>query len=94
MVRRDPDDIISALSKNLKSANPQILRITLKRSSELFSTLPKAHSRIARRNVKRAAQEHTNQNPTDAWPLFVRYKENVEGKETSENRDERIRRNS
>lgn len=31
MVKRDPDDLITAASKNLKKENTQIMRITLKR---------------------------------------------------------------
>ncbi len=31
MVRRNPDDIVTALNKNLKAENPPNLRITFKR---------------------------------------------------------------
>jgi hypothetical protein len=31
MVKRDPDDLITATSKNLKKENTQVMRITLKR---------------------------------------------------------------
>ena len=80
MVKRDPDDIISALSKNLRKENPQTIRLTFKRSSPHFQTIAKSHSRIAKRNVRRAARDHSNQNPDQIWPLYVRYKESVEGK--------------
>lgn len=37
MFKRDPDDLISAVSKNLKKESPQIMRITLKRGGDHFS---------------------------------------------------------
>lgn len=52
MVKRDPDDLITAASKNLKRESTQIMRITLKRGGEYTKLIPKAHSRIARRSLK------------------------------------------
>jgi hypothetical protein len=53
MVKRDPDDLITAASKNLKSAKTKIMRITLKRGGEYRKSLIKAHSRISRRDLKK-----------------------------------------
>lgn len=52
MVRRDPDDIITALSKNLKAEQPQALRLTFKRGGLWKPEFAKAHSRIAKKNLK------------------------------------------
>ena len=49
MVKRDPDDLISAASKNWKKENTQVIRITLKRGGEHLKLYAKAHSIIARR---------------------------------------------
>lgn len=48
MFKRDPDDLISAASKNLKREKPQIMRITLKRGGPHFTEIAKQHSRIAK----------------------------------------------
>lgn len=48
MVKRDPDDLISALSKNLKSQNSPILRITFKRGNLWQAEFGKAHSKKAK----------------------------------------------
>ena len=50
------------------------MRFTLKRACPHFATKAKAHSRIAKRNLKRAAREQANQNPDEVWPLYIRYK--------------------
>lgn len=49
MVKRDPDDLISAASRNLKKPNTQIMRVTLKRGGDYLRQYAKAHSRIARK---------------------------------------------
>lgn len=53
MVKEDPDDLITAASKNLKKENTQIMRITLKRGGEHLKLFSKAHSRIAARDLKK-----------------------------------------
>lgn len=60
MVKRDPDDLISAASKNLKKENTQIMRITLKRGGDYHKLFAKAHSRIAKRDLKKQIREKAN----------------------------------
>ena len=52
MFKRDPDDLISAASKNFKKEKPQIMRITLKRGGTHFAEIAKAHSRTAKLSFK------------------------------------------
>lgn len=52
MVKRDPDDIVSALSKNLKKEGSPTLRITFKRGGIWRSEFAKAHSRKAKQTLK------------------------------------------
>lgn len=52
MFKRDPDDLISAASKNLKKEKPKVMRITLKRGGNHQSEIAKAHSRLARKALK------------------------------------------
>lgn len=52
MVRRDPDDIITALSKNLKNNNSPVLRLTFKRGGLWKPEFAKAHSRVVKRSIK------------------------------------------
>lgn len=63
MVKRDPDDLITAASKNLKKDKTQIMRITLKRGGEHLKLFSKAHSRIALRDLKRGIKQKVNDNP-------------------------------
>jgi hypothetical protein len=53
MVKRDPDDLITAASKNLKNKNTHIMRITLKRGGDFRKSFLKVHSRISRRDLKK-----------------------------------------
>lgn len=80
MVKRDPDDLITATSKNLKKENTQTMRITFKRGGEYHKLFAKAHSRIARRQLKTEIGKKSNENQGETCPLYVRYKEGVEGK--------------
>ncbi len=48
MVKPDPDDLISALSKNLKAKNAPVLRFTFKRGGLWQPEFAKAHSRKAK----------------------------------------------
>lgn len=48
MVKRDPDDLISALSKNLKSQDSPVLRITFKRGALWQPEFAKAHAKKAK----------------------------------------------
>lgn len=48
MVKRDPDDLITALSKNLKTDKSSVLRFTFKRGGLWRSEFAKAHSRKAK----------------------------------------------
>ena len=93
MVKRDPDDLITAVSKNLKKQSTQTMRITLKRGGDHLHLFSKAHSRIAVRDLKRNIRQKSAENANEVCPLYVRYKQGVEGKETKENRDERVRLN-
>ena len=47
MVKQDPDDLISALSKNLKAKNSPVLRFTFKRGGLWQPEFAKAHSKKA-----------------------------------------------
>ena len=60
MVKRDPDDLITAASKNLKRQNTQTMRITLKRGGQHFASFAKAHSRIAMRDLKKSIRDKAN----------------------------------
>lgn len=53
MVKRDPDDLISAISKNLKTPKAPVMRITLKRGGLWKPESPKAHSRASKIALKR-----------------------------------------
>lgn len=48
MVRRDPDDLITALSKSLKNPNPSTIRFTFKRGGLWQTSHAKAHSKKAK----------------------------------------------
>jgi hypothetical protein len=48
MVKRDPDDLISALSNNLKTDKSAVLRFTFKRGGLWRPEFAKAHSRKAK----------------------------------------------
>lgn len=48
MVKPDPDDLISALSKNLKGKDSPVLRFTFKRGGLWQPEFSKAHSRKAK----------------------------------------------
>ncbi len=48
MVKPDPDDLISALSKNLKAKDSPVLRFTFKRGGLWQPEFAKAHSRKAK----------------------------------------------
>ena len=52
MVKRDPDDLISAISKNLKTQKAPVMRITLKRGGLWKPENAKAHSRSAKLALK------------------------------------------
>lgn len=49
MVKPDPDELISALSKNLKAKDSPILRFTFKRGGLWQPEFAKKHSRIAKK---------------------------------------------
>ena len=51
-MRRDPDDLISAISKNLKGEKAPIMRITLKRGGLWKNEFAKVHSRIGKKSLK------------------------------------------
>lgn len=77
MVKRDPDDIISALSKNIKTEKAPILRFTFKRGGLWQPTFAKAHSRKAKiviRNTLKA--QAANEGQDQVWPLLVRLRSN------------------
>jgi len=52
MVKRDPDDLISALNKNLKSQKAPVLRFTFKRGGLWKPEFAKIHSRIAKAAIR------------------------------------------
>ncbi len=52
MVRKSPDDLVTALSKNLKNIKAPTLRFTFKRGGLWNPTFAKAHSRLAKRSIK------------------------------------------
>lgn len=79
MGRRDPDDIITALSKNLKGQN-SVVRFTFKRGGLWKQEYAKAHSRVARRAVKEQVRTEAADEEKE-WPLLVRFKENSKNEE-------------
>jgi hypothetical protein len=52
MVKRDPDDLITALSKNLKAKDTPVLRFTFKRGGIWQPQYAQAHKRIDRAKIK------------------------------------------
>lgn len=74
MGRRDPDDIITALSKNLKGQN-SVVRFTFKRGGLWKKEYAKAHSRVARRAIKVQIKSEAADEEKE-WPLKVRLREN------------------
>jgi hypothetical protein len=48
-IKRDPDDLISALSKNLKAEKSPVVKITFKRGDLFQKEFTKAHSRKAKK---------------------------------------------
>ena len=52
MVKPDSDDLISALSKNLKAKDSPVLRITFKRGGLWKPEFAKAHSRKGKLEIK------------------------------------------
>lgn len=79
MGRRDPDDIVTALSKNLKAQN-SVVRFTFKRGGLWKQEYAKAHSRVARRTVKEQIRSEAADDEKE-WPLLVRFRENSKNEE-------------
>lgn len=52
MGKSHPDDLVIATSKHLKADKAPVLRFTLKRGGLWKPQFAKAHSRIARRDIK------------------------------------------
>lgn len=52
MVRTVPDDVITALSSNLKAERPAVLRLTFKRGGLWQPRFAKAHSRKAKIEIR------------------------------------------
>jgi hypothetical protein len=80
MVRRDPDDIITALSKNLKMQKA-VVKFTFKRGGLWSKDFAKAHSRVAKRTVKEQVKAAAAADEEREWPLLVRLKENGKNEE-------------
>lgn len=80
MVRSHTDDVITAVSKNLKAEAPPVLRLTFKRGGLWRREFAKAHSRKARVEVRELVKREGNDEETE-WPLLVRLRENLKNEE-------------
>ena len=81
MVKRDPDDLISALNRNLKQKNAPTLKITLKRGGIWRQEFAKAHSRKAKQALKQQLKVESTADEEKEWPLLARYRENPKDEE-------------
>ncbi len=83
MVKRDPDDLISALSKNLKlqHSTAPVIRFTFKRGGLWKPEFAKVHSKKAKNNLNQQIIKQFNENDQKEYPLLVRYKEGAKTKE-------------
>ena len=88
MVRRSPDDIVNALSKNLKQKDAPTLRITFKRGGIWQPEFAKAHSRKAKQALKAQVKAEAGIDEEKEWPLLARFRQN----EKDEDGKVRVRR--
>jgi hypothetical protein len=76
MVKRNPDDLITALSANLKRPNAPVLKFTFKRGGLWKPDFAKAHSRRAKASIRDQLRAESGADEEKEWPLLVRYREN------------------
>ena len=83
MVKRDPDDLISALSKNLKlqHSTAPVIRFTFKRGGLWKPEFAKIHSKKAKNILNQQIVKQFNENDQNEYPLLVRFKEGAKTKE-------------
>lgn len=81
MVKKHPDDIVSALNRNLKQQDAPTLKITLKRGGIWRNEFAKAHSRKAKQALKQQLKQESTADEEKEWPLLARYRENPKDEE-------------
>jgi len=81
MVRTVPDDVITALSSNLKNDKAPVLRLTFKRGGLWQPRFAKAHSRKAKAEVREQLKADVGIEDEREWPLLVRLRENSKNEE-------------
>lgn len=81
MVRTVPDDVITAVSSNLKAEHAPVLRITLKRGGLWQPRFAKAHSRKARAEIREQLRQEAGVEDEREWPLLIRLRENSKNEE-------------
>jgi hypothetical protein len=81
MVRTVPDDVITALSSNLKNQHAPVLRLTFKRGGLWQPRFAKAHSRKARAAVRDQLRQEAGVEDEREWPLLIRLRENSKNEE-------------
>lgn len=81
MVRTVPDDVITAVSSNLKNDNAPVLRLTFKRGALWQPRFAKAHSRKAKAELRDQLKADAAVEDEREWPLLVRLRENTKNEE-------------
>jgi hypothetical protein len=81
MVRTVPDDIITAISSNLKAEASPVLRLTFKRGGLWQTRFAKAHSRKAKIEIREQLRQEAMGEDEKEWPLLIRLRENGKGEE-------------
>jgi hypothetical protein len=81
MVRTVPDDIITAISSNLKAQEAPVLRLTFKRAGLWQPRFAKAHSRKAKVEIRDQLRQEALGEEEKEWPLLIRLRENGKGEE-------------
>ena len=77
MGKSHPDDLVTAVSKHFKAETAPVLRFTLKRGGLWKPQFAKAHSRIARRDVKNQVKaEVGNAGREQEFPLLAKFRTN------------------
>ena len=75
---KHPDDLVSSLSKLLKTPKPPTIRLTFKRGGLWQPHFAKAHSRKARVALKSElkTQALSQKSQEQPWPLIARIRTN------------------
>jgi hypothetical protein len=81
MGRTAPDDVVTALSSNLKHPHAPVLRLTFKRAGLWQQRFAKAHSRRARAAIRDQLKSEAGTEEEKEWPLLIRLRENSKGEE-------------